>query len=100
MPEWARNALQTPVVVPKHFAQAEPLGPPLPVIAAPYNAIMPQPVQPVAVPQPAVQPQQPAHPLPVQPAGAESVKRLTLASPRSSRRRREATPSLDLDVEQ
>jgi len=98
MPEWARNALQTPVVVPKHFAQAEPLGPPLPVIAAPYNAIMPQPVQPVAVPQPAVQPV--VQPVPVQPAGAESVKRLTLASPRSSRRRREATPSLDLDVEQ
>jgi hypothetical protein len=81
VPDWAKTALSKPVEVPVHFAQA--------------------PVQKVDAFVETVPQRSPVVPVTVADSGetikVEQVKKLTLTSPRSSRRKKEVTEELNLD---
>ena len=99
VPDWARNALKTQSDPPIHFAaevKPEPKDYVEPVVPqrapiVPVSALEPAPV-PTA---PMATAPMPVPPMPVVPA--DSVKKLTLTSPRSSRRKKEVQEELNLD---
>jgi len=96
LPEWARNAMAAPMnhtMPPTHFTRVAPVEETFPEVAPK----VPEPVLPVPVrheESKLVEAKAPE----TNHVAEEPVKRFTLASPRSTRRRKEATSELNLDM--
>jgi hypothetical protein len=116
LPEWAKSALKEPLAEPKHFAQA-PIdtypelsrGPPAPVLPVNYykpvydtgkvesSSVAPAPAPAAAMAPAPAAPTKIVSKLPTSPLEPETTRKISLASPKTSRRKKEMASELNLD---